>query len=50
MSAQKSKVQKKRREWQRARKNGCMDVEEKQRDYKRALNDYCAMTVQEFKK
>ena len=40
MSAQKSKVPKKTREWQRARKKGCMDVEERKREYKRALNDY----------
>ena len=40
LSVQKSKVRKKRREWQRARKNGCMDVEERKREYKRALNDY----------
>ena len=40
LSAQKSKVRKKRTEWQRARKNGCMDVEKRKREYKRALNDY----------
>ena len=40
MSAQKSKVPEKTREWQRARKNGSMDVEERKREYKRALNDY----------
>ena len=40
MRARKIEVPKKTREWQRARKNGCMNVVERQREYKRALNDY----------